>query len=315
MMRQGETPVTQRSLLDGIDLGIGTWSWGDKSMWGYGRHYGDADLKGAFDAAIASGLRLFDTAEIYGFGKSERLLGRFARDSGATVSIATKFFPYPWRAAPSQLLRALRRSLDRLGVACVELYQTHWPLPPRPVVAWMEPMAQAVSEGLIKEVGVSNYSADQMRRAFDRLAARGVRLASNQVEYSLLKRSVEVNGVLDACRELGVRLIAYSPLAMGMLSGKYTPQSPPPGPRGLRYRSPFLASLQPLIGLLDEIGRGCGNKTRNQVALNWLICKGALPIPGAKSAAHARENAGGAGWRLSAADVAALDEASVAFRK
>jgi aryl-alcohol dehydrogenase-like predicted oxidoreductase len=310
-----EPTVTHESPLDGIELGTGTWSWGDKRIWGYGQHYGDGDLKGAFDQAIASGIRLFDTAEIYGFGKSERLLGRFARESGATISIATKFFPYPWRVAPSQLPRALRGSLDRLGVDHVDLYQTHWPLPPRSVVTWMEPMAQAVSEGLIKEVGVSNYSADQMRRAFERLAARGVRLASNQVEYSLLKRSVEVNGVLAACRELGVRLIAYSPLAMGMLSGKYTPKSPPPGLRGLRYRSRLLASLQPLIGLLDEIGRGYGNKTRNQVALNWLISKGALPIPGAKSVTHARDNAGAAGWRLSAADVAAIDDASAAFKR
>jgi aryl-alcohol dehydrogenase-like predicted oxidoreductase len=307
--------VTHQSLLDGIELGTGTWSWGDKRIWGYGQNYGDSDLKGAFDAAIASGIGFFDTAEIYGFGKSEKLLGRFARESGAAISIATKFFPYPWRVAPSQLLRALKGSLDRLGVDHVDLYQTHWPLPPRSVVTWMEPMAQAASEGLIKEVGVSNCSADQMRRAFERLASRGIHLASNQIEYSLLKRSVEVNGVLDACRELGVRLIAYSPLAMGMLSGKYTPKSPPPGPRGLRYRSPFLASLLPLIGLLDEIGRGYGGKTRNQVALNWLISKGALPIPGAKSAAHARDNAGAAGWRLSAADVAAIDEASLPFRK
>lgn len=307
--------MTPRSVLDDIDVGVGTWSWGDKSMWGYGRHYGDADLKGAFDAAITSGMRLFDTAEIYGFGKSERLLGRFVRETGASISVATKFFPYPWRVAPSQLLRALRGSLDRLGVAQIGLYQTHWPLPPRSVVTWMEPMAQAVSEGLVKEVGVSNYSADQMRRAFDRLATRGIRLASNQVEYSLLKRSVEANGVLETCRELNVRLIAYSPLAMGMLSGKYTPQAPPPGVRGFRYRRPLLATLPALIGLLDELGGAHGGKTRNQVALNWLICKGALPIPGAKSAAHARDNAGAAGWRLTAEEVAALDEASLRFTR
>lgn len=307
--------MTPRSVLADIDIGIGTWSWGDRSMWGYGKHYGDADLKGAFDAAIASGIRLFDTAEIYGFGKSERLLGRFVRETGAAISIATKFFPYPWRVAPSQLQRALRGSLDRLGVAQVDLYQTHWPLPPRSVVTWMEPMAQAVSEGLIKEVGVSNYSADQMRRAFDRLAARGIRLASNQVEYSLLKRSVETNGILETCRELNVRLIAYSPLAMGMLSGKYTPQSPPPGVRGFRYRRPLLSTLPALVGLLDELGAAHGGKTRNQVALNWLICRGALPIPGAKSAAHARDNTGAAGWRLTAEEVAALDAASLRFTR
>jgi aryl-alcohol dehydrogenase-like predicted oxidoreductase len=307
--------VTQQSLLDAFEIGIGTWSWGDKSFWGYGKTYGDADLGGAFDAAIASGIRLFDTAEVYGFGKSERLIGRFMAERGQRVVIATKFFPYPWRFAGSQLIGALERSLDRLGVPQVELYQIHWPLPPRSVAAWMEPLAAAASKGLVKEVGVSNYSAGQMRGAFERLAAKGVRLASNQVEYSLLKRSVEVNGVRDVCRELNVKLIAYSPLAMGMLSGKYTPTSPPPGVRGFRYRSPLLASLPPLIGLLDEIGRGHGNKTRNQVALNWLICKGALPIPGAKNATHAFDNAGAAGWRLTAADVAALDEASLTFRK
>jgi len=307
--------VTEREGLDRFEIGVGTWSWGDKRFWGYGRGYGDADLRGAFDAAIASGVRFFDTAEIYGFGKSERLLGRFIAETGERVSIATKFFPYPWRTAGSQLIGALRRSLDRLGVAQVDLYQTHWPFPPRSVTAWMEPMARAVAEGSIKSVGVSNYSADQMRRVHERLASRGIRLASNQVEYSLLKRTVEVNGVREACRELNVKLIAYSPLAMGMLSGKYTPESPPPGVRGFRYRSPLLASLRPLIGLMDEIGRGHGTRTRNQVALNWLICKGALPIPGAKSAAHATENSGAAGWRLTSEDIAALDEASQAFRK
>jgi aryl-alcohol dehydrogenase-like predicted oxidoreductase len=307
--------VTEQSLLDAVEIGIGTWAWGDKTFWGYGRAYGDTDLRGAFDAAVASGITLFDTAEAYGFGKSERLLGRFMSETGAKISIATKFLPYPWRAAGSQLVAALRRSLARLGVPRVELYQIHWPLPPRGATYWMEPLAAAVSEGLVREVGVSNYSAVQMRAAFERLGARGVRLASNQVEYSLLKRDVEFNGILDACRKLGVKLIAYSPLAMGMLSGKYTPVAPPPGIRGLRYRRALLTALPPLIRLLDEIGRSHGNRTRNQVALNWLVCKGALPIPGAKSAAHAFENSGAAGWRLGEPDIAALDEASVKFRK
>ena len=110
-------------------------------------------------------------------------------------------------------------------------------------------------------------------------------LASNQVNYSLLYRRPEQTGLWALCRELDIRLIAYSPLAMGMLSGKYTPESPPPGVRGFRYRRTLLSELKPLVGLLDEIGRANGNRTRNQVALNWLICKGTLPIPGAKSAA------------------------------
>lgn len=307
--------MTTHSFLDDVEIGVGTWAWGDTRFWGYGRGYGDADLKAAFDTSLQAGVRLFDTAEIYGFGRSETLVGQFSKESGERVSIATKFFPYPWRVARSQLTKALKRSLARLSVAQVDLYQMHWPFRPRSVAAWMDPLAQAVSNGLVRHVGVSNYNVAQMRKAFERLAARGVHLASNQMEYSLLKRNVEFNGVLDACREMNVRLIAYSPLAMGMLSGKYTPDSPPPGIRGLRYRRPLLARLKPLVALLDEIGRASGGRTRNQVALNWLICKGALPIPGAKNAAHAADNAGAAGWRLSTSDVAALDEASLVFHK
>jgi len=296
--------------LDTFEIGAGTSAWGDTRAWRYGRTNRDADLKASFHSAIASGVRLFDTAEIYGFGRSESLLGRFIAETDQAVSIATKFFPYPWRVAGSQLLAALRGSLARLGVSQVALYQIHWPFGPRSPAFWMEPLAAAVAEGLVKEVGVSNYSASQMRAAFEQLAARGVKLASNQVEYSLLRRNVEFDGVLDACRELNVKLVAYRPLAAGVLSGKYTPHAPPPGVRRLRFRRSLLSDLEPLITLLQELGRANGNRTRNQVALNWLICRGALPIPGAVSAAQASENAGAAGWRLRPGDVAALSEAS-----
>jgi len=299
--------------LDTFEIGAGTSAWGDTRAWRYGRTNRDADLKASFHSAIASGVRLFDTAEIYGFGRSESLLGRFIAETDQAVSIATKFFPYPWRVAGSQLLAALRGSLARLGVSQVALYQIHWPVGPRSPAFWMEPLAAAVAEGLVKEVGVSNYSASQMRAAFEQLAARGVKLASNQVEYSLLRRNVEFNGVLDACRELNVKLVAYRPLATGVLSGKYTPHAPPPGVRRLRFRRSLLSDLEPLITLLQELGRANGNRTTNQVALNWLICQGALPIPGAISAAQASENAGAAGWRLRPADVSTLSEASSRF--
>lgn len=301
------------SPLDEFEIGAGTSAWGDTRRWRYGRAYRDSDLRAAFDAAIASGVRFFDTAELYGFGRAESLLGRFIAESGQAVSIATKFFPYPWRVATSQLLAALRASLARLRVNRVALYQIHWPIGPRSPAFWMEPLAAAVAEGLVQDVGVSNYSASEMRRAFEQLAARGVKLASNQVEYSLLRRGVESSGVLDACRELNVTLLAYRPLAAGVLSGKYTPDSPPPGVRRLRFRGPLLSSLGPLVRLLHEVGRANGNRTGNQVALNWLICQGAVPIPGAVSAAQAAENAGAAGWRLRPADVAALCEASARF--
>jgi aryl-alcohol dehydrogenase-like predicted oxidoreductase len=301
------------SPLDAFEIGAGTSAWGDTRAWRYGRRRTNADLRATFHAAVASGIRLFDTAELYGFGHAESLLGGFAAESKQEIAIATKFFPYPWRVATSHLLSALRASLARLGVDQVALYQIHWPVGPRSPASWMEPLAAAAAEGLVRDVGVSNFSASQMRVAFEQLAARGVRLASNQVEYSLVRRGVEFDGVLDACRELNVKLIAYRPLATGVLSGKYTPDAPPPGVRRLRYRKPLLSALGPLVGLLQEIGQANGNRTGNQVALNWLICQGALPIPGAISPAQASENAGAAGWRLRSAEVAALSEASSRF--
>lgn len=208
------------------------------------------------------------------------------------------------------MLRALRGSLERLGVDQVDLYLIHWPYPPVPLETWVDALADAVEARLAQAVGVSNFDLSQMRRAHEVLAQRDVSLAANQVQYSLLHRDPERSGLLDACRDLGVTLIAYSPMAMGMLTGKYTPDNPPPGYRGRRFGPQSLARTQPLIALLREIGEAHGGKTPAQVALNWVICKGAVPIPGAKNARHAEQNAGALGWRLTADEVAALDTAS-----
>ncbi len=291
-------------------LGVGTWQWGDSMFWGYGKGYATDEIQAAFDASVAAGITFFDTAEIYGQGKSERFLGRFVSGNGDRPVIATKFMPLPWRLGKGALLSALRKSLARLGLAQVDLYQIHWPMVPVPVETWADALADAVAAGLTRAVGVSNYNADQMRRAHAVLARRGVPLASNQVEYSLLHRAPERNGLWQACQELGVTLIAYSPLAKGMLTGKYTPANPPPGLRGRRYRDKMLTEIQPLTGLLREIGEVHGGKAPGQVALNWLMCKGALPIPGAKNARQAQQNAGALGWRLTAEEVGALDRTS-----
>ena len=182
-------------------MGIGTWAWGDTWFWQYGKGgYSDADLDAAYQASLAHGITFFDTAEMYGRGRSERLLGQFARKAGWPVVITTKFFPLPWRVSKGQLVRALRHSLDRLGLESVDLYQMHWPFPPVSIDTWMDAMADAVQAGLIRAVGVSNYNAEQTRRAYDALARRGVPLASNQVDYSLLQRKPETNGLLALCQ-------------------------------------------------------------------------------------------------------------------
>jgi len=163
---------------------------------------------------------------------------------------------------------------------------------------------------LTKTVGVSNYNVEQMRQAYEALARRGVPLASNQVEYSLLQRQPETSGLLDLCHELGATLIAYMPLGMGMLTGKYTPDNPPSGLRSRRYGKEFLAKLQPLIKLMRGIGETHGDRTPAQVALNRVIAKGAVPIPGVKNARQAEDNVGAMNWSLTEAEVAALDPAT-----
>jgi aryl-alcohol dehydrogenase-like predicted oxidoreductase len=177
----------------------------------------------------------------------------------------------------------------------------------------MEPLAAAVKEGLAKEVGVSNFSRSQMLKAQDALGKYGVPLASNQMQYSLVRRKNEFNGLLEECKKTGVRFIAYSPLGMGMLSGRYSPQNPPSGPRRLFYFGQ-LGKIRILVEKLKTIGAAHGGKTVNQVALNWVLCKGGLPIPGAKNAAQVKENIGALGWRLTDQEVAFLDEVSKDFR-
>jgi aryl-alcohol dehydrogenase-like predicted oxidoreductase len=298
------------SFLDDLELGIGTWQWGDQWMWGFGGDYAASDIRAAFDTCLARGPVFFDTAEVYGLGRSERYLGQFIKTAGAPVKLATKFMPFPWRLGKGRLRAALRHSLDRLGVACIDLYQIHMPLPPVALETWMDALADVVQAGLVREVGVSNYNVAQLQRAYAALAQRGVHLASNQVQYSLLERQPEHTGLWALCHELDIRLIAYSPLAQGMLSGKYTPAHPPRGLRGRRYPPALLARLEPLLALLRERGEAHGHKTPGQVALNWLICKSALPIPGVKTAAQADENLGALGWRLTEAEVLALEAAS-----
>jgi aryl-alcohol dehydrogenase-like predicted oxidoreductase len=297
-------------------LGVGAWSWGDTLFWGYGKGYDRSDVVAAFTSSINAGLTLFDTAEAYNRGASERLLGQLARSTDARVAIASKFMPYPWRLSARSLRGALDRSLQRLGVERIDLYQIHWPSPLLGTPQLMDALADAVAEGKAHYVGVSNYSAAQMRQAHAALARHGVPLVSNQVEYSLLKRTPEINGVQDACRELGVTLIAYSPLAMGLLTGKYRPGAKPSGPRRFtdRFRQQNLAATQPVIRLLEAIGAAHGGKSASQVALNWLLQRGALPIPGAKNARQATQNAGALGWALDGDQIERLDVATRDWR-
>lgn len=294
-------------------LGIGTWAWGDKLFWSYGKDYGETQVREAFEAAVSAGVTFFDTAEVYGPGESERLLGQFIKQTSVPVRVATKYGPLPWRFTGESVSDALTESLKRLQLDRVTLYQVHWPFAFfMSQETLMNALADEVGRGRIEAVGVSNYSAAQMREAHRLLEKRGVPLAVNQVRYSLLDRQIESNGTLQAARELGVTILAYSPLAQGLLTGRYTPDSPPAGPRqwDSRFSRAGLQKIEPVVSLLRQLAEKYG-RTPAQVALNWLAAQpGVIPIPGAKTAKQAQENAGALGWELTPEEILRLGEAS-----
>jgi aryl-alcohol dehydrogenase-like predicted oxidoreductase len=291
-----------RSSLQVSPLGVGTNTWGTGAVAG-------PSLQSTFEAALDLGIDFFDTAEIYNSGNSERSLGQFLQSEKRAVQVASKFFPFPWRLRKRDLAAALCNSLERLGRERIDLYMIHFPVPPVPLETWMDALADAVVAGLVRAVGISNCDAAQTRRAHAALAKRGIPLASNQVEYSLLRRRAERQGLLDVCRELGVTLVAYRPLSSGLLSASFSPDNRPAFIRGRYYSRNYLRRISPLVKKVGEIAAAHG-KTVSQVALNWVICKGALPIPGAKSPGHLAENAGALGWRLSPGELADLDRLS-----
>ncbi|MFN8530002.1 MAG: aldo/keto reductase [Anaerolineae bacterium] len=302
------------SFLEQVEIGTGAWQWGDKLVWGFKNAGGEADALAAFEASIDAGVPFIDTAELYGFGTSEKIIGkalRAEREKAAprTTYIASKILPWPWRVSRGQFRRALRGSLNRLGLSKVDLYQIHMPSLTMSPEAYAEALAEALSENLIGAAGVSNYRREAVIRSHHTLEQRGHALASNQVEYHLLNRSIERDGTMAACKERGVKIIAYSPLSQGLLTGKYTPENPPPGVRKRMYAGK-LPKIAPLIALMREIGAKHGDKTPAQVALNWCICKGTIPIPGARNAQQVRSNAGAVGWRMTDDEVAALDAIS-----
>jgi aryl-alcohol dehydrogenase-like predicted oxidoreductase len=301
-------------------LCIGTWAWGDKLFWNYGKDYGPDQLKEAFKVALEAGTTFFDTAEVYGFGLSEDLLGKFMQQSDQPVQIATKYGPAPWRFTAQSVSDALTGSLKRIGVERVSLYQVHWPFSFfMSQETLMNALADEVKRGRIESVGVSNYSAQQMQSAHQLLAARGVPLAVNQVRYSLLARQIETNGILETARQLGVTILAYSPLAQGLLTGKYTFDSSktPSDTRRIdpRFSKDGLKKIEPIISLLHQLGEKHG-RTPAQVALNWLIAQGGvIPIAGAKTAEQVRQNAGALGWKLTEEEVAQLEQVSRPWQK
>ncbi len=271
-------------------------------------------------ASLKGGINWFDTAELYGTGVSERSLAIALKTLGRqpdSVVVATKWFPLLRTAR--NIPRTIHDRLRFLDGYHIDLYMVHQPFGFSSPEAEMDAMADLVEAGKIRSVGVSNFSARRMRRAFDQLQKRNLPLAVNQVHYSLLRRRIETDGTLAAARELGVTIVAYTPLASGLLSGKYH-QDPDllrklPVTRRARLRG-NLARTWPLVQALQEIGAKY-HATPAQVALNWVIHfngDGVVTIPGATRVRQAEENAGAMHFRLSEEELARLDGLSRSFR-
>jgi pyridoxine 4-dehydrogenase len=301
----------------------GAWAWGDSIFWGYDPKQ-DNDLKEVFDYAVSKNLAFFDTAELYGLGRSETLLGNFRKDAGKDadkVQIATKFAAFPFRTKPNDVVKACKESLKRLNPEndksknyAIDLYQIHFPNAWSNEEYW-DGLAQCYEEGLVKAVGVSNYGVDALRAVHDKLAKRGIPLATNQIQLSLLYRFPEENGLLQACNDLNVKVLSYSPLALGFLTGKYDSRTRPSGPRQSIAKKLFDGpdegkAFNDLLAIMNSIAASHGGVPLSQVALNWARAKGTIPIPGARTLKQAKQNLGALEWDLTEDEVMALDIAS-----
>lgn len=312
-------------------IGVGTWSWGNSLLYQYSQAR-DAELSRCYAKLLDAGLPLlFDTADSYGAGgRAELLLGRFgaerrasARSTVGSAVVATKLAPFPTRLTRGAFLSAAKESAARLQALPVPIGQAHWSTVNyggSQEDALLSGLCDAVDAGVFSSVGLSNYGPKQLARAEAALGARGVRVACLQIQYSLLSREPERSGLIEVAKRLGIQLIAYSPLALGLL-GSTAARKPPPGLRGLLFRS-RRDDTAPLRSLLAEIaasrsaaGGGAARVTASQVAVNWTRARGFLPIVGVNTVAQAQELIDAAEWELTDGEVAALDAASAGLRQ
>ena len=301
-------------------IGLGCWQFSRGRGWNkYWPAISEKEIEDIVAASLDGGINWFDTAEAYGGGESEKQLSRVLQKAGrrpGEILIATKWMP-AFRTA-GHISKSIEARLDCLAPYPIDLYQIHMPASFSSIRKQMEAMAGLVAAGKIRAVGVSNFGAARMREAHRVLSENGLPLAANQVSYSLLNRDIERNGVLDTARELGVSIIAYSPLAQGVLSGRFHDD---PGRRrelkGMRkwrgyYRKEALRRSRPLIEALKEIGARHGASPA-QVALNWLFSFSGeivVVIPGASRQEQAAANAASMAFVLSRDEMDHLDRAS-----
>ncbi len=305
-------------------IGLGCWQFSkQKNLAGkFWPKMEDDLIKQMVKISLEGGINWFDTAEVYGNGASEKALAESLNDLGkkpGEIIVATKWWPM-FRTA-SNILKTIGQRTEALAPYPIDLYQVHQPWGFSNEKAEMEAMAKLVQEQKIRYVGVSNFSATKMRSAWEALQKHGIQLVSNQVRYNLLDRKIETNGILQTAKELGISIIAYSPLAQGLVTGKFHDNPDLLKNLGMRkfsssFKPAAMEKSRPLVKTVQELAIKYGVST-SQIALNWLITnhgETVVAIPGATKESHAKENAGAMNFSLSAEDLSLLDNKSELFR-
>jgi aryl-alcohol dehydrogenase-like predicted oxidoreductase len=305
-------------------IGLGCWQFSKQgNMAGkYWPALEDDLIREVVRTSLEGGINWFDTAEVYGQGASERILAKSLAALGikpGEVFIATKWWPL-FRCA-SNILKTIETRMEALNPYPIDLYQVHQPFGFSSDVAEMEAMARLVKAKKIRYVGVSNFSAKKMRRSWETLQKQGISLVSNQVQYSLLNRKIETNGIMETAKELGITIIAYSPLAQGMVTGKF--HDNPALLKNIgwrRFSSQFkpegMEKSRPVAELVKKLAVKY-DVTPSQVALNWLIHFSGdtvVAIPGATKATHAAENTGAMKFSMTAEEMLQLDNISKVYK-
>lgn len=289
-------------------IGVGTIGWGDASR-GFGTTFREKDAFDAFQRARKSGINFFDTAEVYGYKgqkyeqSAEEILGRFVKNDDSIIKdevvVGSKVFTIPWtnalmgggiRLGKESLVKAGKESVKRMGGRRMDLWSIHFPFPSFSQDALMSALEESLDVGLTRAVGVSNYNTEQLERAFEILEKRGIPLASNQIEYSVVNRKAEKEGLIQSCLDRDVKVVAHSPLKAlktTEIEEKYV----------------IMNKLCEFIGQVNG-----GGKSKVSVMLNYCMAKGTIPIPGVKRVEHIEDIENAMGWTLDEESVLTIDE-------
>ncbi|MHA1785875.1 MAG: aldo/keto reductase [Candidatus Helarchaeota archaeon] len=308
-------------------IGLGVWQFAgghgfNKFIWP--NEIAVETMNGIVKAALDGGINWFDTAEAYGGGRSERNLANALKANGQKdedIRIADKWMPVMKFAG--NLKKTIDKRLECLDGYSIDIYQIHQPYSLSTTRAQMNAMADLVENGKVNSVGVSNFSKKKMIKAYDALKDRGLQLVSNQMHYSLLHRDIEKNGILDAAKELGIKIISWSPLEQGVLTGKY--HKDPSLAKNVSFiRRNIMPNIKKqtkksksLMNAIEEIST-IHEVTPTQVALNWLINfhgDTVLAIPGASKIHHVEQNVGAMYFELSKDEMNTIDELSRLYNK